>query len=149
MRYIKLFTSFSGRIPRKWYWLGFVTMVVVFGLGRYVIKTLRGDEIPGPDGLPVMLWSLLGMIAFGAVIVKRFQDRDWPRWVGWLAAAAIAFNIPAGYFGLPGDPAKFTLIDQALFWPFLLIWLFAFIDNGFLRGTRGPNRYGPEPGERA
>ncbi len=26
-----------------------------------------------------------------------------------------------------------------------LAFLFAFIDNGFLRGTRGPNRYGPDP----
>ena len=32
------------------------------------------------------------------------------------------------------------------FWVSLAaILLFAFVDNGFIRGTRGPNRYGPDP----
>ncbi len=50
-----------------------------------------------------------------AVSVKRWHDRDKPGW--WVLITLI------------------PLIGQ----------LWALIDNGFLRGTRGPNRFGPEP----
>ena len=32
-----------------------------------------------------------------------------------------------------------------MFWAFAAYFVFAFIDNGFVRGTDGPNRYGPDP----
>jgi len=57
------------------------------------------------------------LIAWPAVAVsaKRWHDRDKSAW--WVLIALI------------------PLIGQ--------IW--ALVDNGFLRGTRGPNRFGPEP----
>ena len=30
MNFIRLFTTFSGRIPRSSYWLGFVAVILVF-----------------------------------------------------------------------------------------------------------------------
>jgi len=57
------------------------------------------------------------LIAWPAISVsaKRWHDRDKSGW--WVLVALI------------------PLIGQ----------LWALIDNGFLRGTRGPNRFGPEP----
>jgi hypothetical protein len=46
------------------------------------------------------------------------------------------------YVWLPDDR---TLIEHIVFWITLPLGLFAIVENGFLRGTRGPNRYGPEP----
>lgn len=146
MNFVRLFTTFSGRIPRSSYWLGFVAVVIVFGLGRYVLKLLTGADTPSPDTLLVMLWSLLGMVPLTAIIVKRFHDREWPGWLGYLVGAATALYIPAPYFGYLVDPTQFTLIEHIVFWATLALWLFAFVENGFRRGTRGPNRYGPEPG---
>jgi uncharacterized membrane protein YhaH (DUF805 family) len=54
-----------------------------------------------------------------AVSVKRWHDRDKSGW--W-----VLLNL------LP-----------------VIGWLWALIDNGFLRGTAGPNRYGPDPLARA
>ena len=34
---------------------------------------------------------------------------------------------------------------MVLFWAFAAYLVFAFIDNGFIRGTDGPNRYGADP----
>lgn len=147
MNFIRLFTTFSGRIPRSSYWLGFVAIVLVFGLGRYLLKRLTGADTPSPDSLLVMLWSLFGMVPLTALMVKRFHDRDWPSWLGYLAGATTALPIPASYFGYFGEFAQFTLIEHILFWPSLPIWLFALIENGFRAGTPGPNRYGPAPGK--
>jgi uncharacterized membrane protein YhaH (DUF805 family) len=40
--------------------------------------------------------------------------------------------------------------DRSGWWVLILLipvvgWLWALIDNGFLRGTPGPNRFGPQP----
>jgi uncharacterized membrane protein YhaH (DUF805 family) len=32
-----------------------------------------------------------------------------------------------------------------LFWLLSIAGLFVFVENGFMRGTDGPNRYGPDP----
>jgi uncharacterized membrane protein YhaH (DUF805 family) len=50
-----------------------------------------------------------------AVSVKRWHDRDKPGW--W-----VLLNL------LP-----------------VIGWIWALIDNGFMRGTRGPNRFGDDP----
>jgi uncharacterized membrane protein YhaH (DUF805 family) len=50
-----------------------------------------------------------------AVSAKRWHDRDRSAW--WVAVALIP----------------------------VIGWLWALIDNGCMRGTRGPNRYGPDP----
>jgi len=35
---------------------------------------------------------------------------------------------------------------QIGFWLFsLALWVWAIVELGFLRGTKGPNRYGPDP----
>lgn len=52
---------------------------------------------------------------FAALSAKRWHDRDRSAW--WLLVALV---------------------------PVLgMLWLL--VDNGFVRGTRGPNRFGPEP----
>jgi uncharacterized membrane protein YhaH (DUF805 family) len=145
MNFIALFTTFSGRIPRSSYWLGLVSIVLIFGLGRYLLKRHVGADTPSPDDLLVMLWSLFAMVPLTALIVKRFHDRDRPSWIGYTVGAVTALFIPASYFGYFVDVARFTPVEHIVFWSALPLSLFAFVENGFLRGTRGPNRYGPEP----
>jgi uncharacterized membrane protein YhaH (DUF805 family) len=50
-----------------------------------------------------------------AVSVKRWHDRDKPGW--WVLLNLVP----------------------------VVGWIWALIDNGFLRGTRGPNRFGDDP----
>jgi uncharacterized membrane protein YhaH (DUF805 family) len=146
MNVLRLFVTFTGRIPRSSYWIGFATIVLVFGLGRYLLKRLLGADTPSPDDLPVMLWSLLAMLPLTPLIVKRFHDRYRPSWIGYAAGANTALYIPASYFGYFGDVAQFSLIEHIVFWGFSLpLGTFAIVENGFLPGTRGSNRYGPEP----
>ncbi len=79
-----------------------------------------------------------------AITVKRFNDRDWPNWLGYAVGLAGALFTIGPHFGFLAGPEVSTSEGIALL-IILLPILFAFIDNGFLRGTSGPNRYGPDP----
>ena len=143
---MNLFLSFTGRIPRSSYWLGFVVVVLVFGLARYVLKSYMGFEgAGGREELPVTFVSMLAAIPLTALSVKRFNDRNRPRWLGYAVGLSIALFIVAPRFGYLADPGRFSFVEHAIFWPLCALSLFALIDNGLLPGTAGPNRYGPDP----
>ena len=67
------------------------------------------------NGVVSMIAALVSLVAGLAISVKRWHDRDKSGW--WVLIALV------------------PLIG--------LIW--AFVENGFLPGTRGPNRFGPDP----
>ena len=67
------------------------------------------------SGLVSMVVGLVSLVAGIAVGVKRWHDRDKSGW--WVLIVFVP----------------------------LIGWLWAFIENGFLRGTEGPNRFGADP----
>ncbi len=149
---MELFTKFDGRISRKEFWLGFLGMVaIVFIVGWAMVSIL-------PGGIVLTLAQLIvsvGIIyVWSAVLVKRLHDRNKPA-LPW----AIIFLVPGilmqimsifkiGYravevagvqFMIPGTGAT------AVIWLSMAVGLWMFIELGFLRGTKGPNRFGPSP----
>jgi uncharacterized membrane protein YhaH (DUF805 family) len=50
----------------------------------------------------------------------------------------------APYFGIDLSPQS-PGVQMILFWLLSVAGLFVFVENGFMRGTDGPNRYGPDP----
>jgi uncharacterized membrane protein YhaH (DUF805 family) len=50
----------------------------------------------------------------------------------------------APHFGQAVAPQSSAVL-MVLFWICAAYLLFAFVDNGFVRGTDGPNRYGADP----
>ena len=142
---VQLLTTFTGRIDRKQWWIGFV-IVVLASLGGTVLlnpESLTAEGVP-PVNWVDTIWQLALLVPGTAITVKRFNDRDWPWWLGYALAAysALIYLLPHAGFAI--DPnADWT--GTILFWIFFAALIAAFIDNGFLRGTRGPNRYGPDP----
>ena len=47
--------------------------------------------------------------------------------------------------GITGDPIAFNSLDVLFFGVNIVIGLWFLIDLGLLRGTVGPNKYGPDP----
>jgi uncharacterized membrane protein YhaH (DUF805 family) len=147
---MNLFLSFTGRIPRRLYWFGFAIVVLVFGLGRYVLKYHLGyGGIGGREEWPITFVSTLAAIPLTALSVKRFHDRNRRSWLGYAVGASIALFIAAPYFGYLIDLRQFSPAEHAIFWPLFALSLFALIDNGFLPGTAGSNQFGPDPIVRA
>jgi uncharacterized membrane protein YhaH (DUF805 family) len=141
-----LFFSFGGRITRKSWWLGFVVLTVAGLAGSYVLDPQAYQfniDVRTPSW-PDTIWQLALVIPGTAITVKRFNDRNWPNWLGYLYAVAGVGLTLASHYGLldksePGTSEILVILGSVVF------LLFAFVDNGFMRGTKGPNRYGPDP----
>ena len=102
-------------------------------------------------------------------LTGRISRRVFWLWgVGTMVAVSVAASLLLGIAGV-GDEQIAMIVNALMFWPGLAIsvkrwhdrdksgwwvlinlvpfigWLWALIENGFLRGTAGPNRYGADP----
>ena len=122
MNIMSVLFSFSGRTNRMKYWLVGIGVAVVSG----VILAMMGMENFGgagaPDAAPsgaagavLVLVGILNIWINLANNVKRFHDRDKSGW--WVLIAFV-----------PAIGALWILIEC-----------------GFLKGTGGSNRFGPDP----
>ena len=157
MRWTPVFLSFKGRISRKTFWIGLGALLaaalIVVTLLTYLFELIRPDRPSDSLVIYGRLAILLGVwfpaaFAVLAILVKRLHDRDKSGW--WAAILAAGSFLPlvalVGYLVGPGafllEPNPFLqildLISLAIAWWFLL-------DLGFLKGTAGPNRFGPDP----
>jgi uncharacterized membrane protein YhaH (DUF805 family) len=161
MSLAELLFSFKGRIRRLHWWVASLAAGGVAAIAMGILEAAArasGSAIIDPDthqieptGLFGLAMSVIGLanmwIAF-ALSVKRLHDRDrsgW--WLVWqlliiilatiLIVVAIAVPKEQGplWYALAGGASLATLA--------ISIWLF--VEIGFLRGTQGPNRFGPDP----
>lgn len=145
--FIDLFTSFHGRISRQSWWLGIVILFPLSIAGAALLDPERYSLVSSvvlPPNLAATIWSLLVVFPMTAITVKRFNDRDWPNWLGYGYGLIASVQIIALHFGFLAGPVMSTQETIAIV-IFGLLGLFIVIVNGFLRGTPGPNRYGPDP----
>jgi uncharacterized membrane protein YhaH (DUF805 family) len=145
----QLLFSFSGRLNRKPWWLVGLTTVVVMIIVIMVVFVAAGGvtETSSLDsfsslggGLLILLLLLIPLIwiqlALGA---KRLHDRNKSAW--WLVVFYLAPGVLDGIGGALGSGGIGILFNIASF----AISIWALVELGFLRGTVGPNQYGPDP----
>jgi uncharacterized membrane protein YhaH (DUF805 family) len=130
-----LFTSREGRINRQPYWLATVVLIVVSILLQLVLMPFLGMLITFIVSLPIFFAAF-------ALSTKRAHDRDRPDWyvIGFYVLLLV-FQIVT----LMSDPLNPSMLAGALGIPVGIWAIVMLIDLGFLRGTRGPNRYGTDP----
>ncbi|HKU94587.1 MAG TPA: DUF805 domain-containing protein [Vineibacter sp.] len=114
-----LLLSFDGRINRGKYWTGILVMLAVYVVLVVINLIFRG--IFG-DNVITMLIGIISIVIYLAMLwpsialgVKRFHDRNKSGW--WVLIALVP----------------------------IIGGLWYLIECGFLRGTAGPNDYGPDP----
>lgn len=135
---LKRYAEFSGRSRRMEYWsytlLNVVIIVVLFAI-RFASGGFAEFAAAGQSGNPfavygvmfsgvgmlLAVWWLATFIPTIAVGVRRLHDRDMSGW--WYLGYMIANFIP--------------LVN--------VIANLAFLVLMFLEGTKGPNRFGPDP----
>lgn len=120
--WISFLVSPQGRIPRSWFWLRFwLPLYLVMGAlfsWIFVLLVANRYDADAMPAVPVILLWLLDLIVFWpslAISIKRWHDRDKSGW--YVLVVLIPIVGP--------------------------IW--SFVETGFLPGTPGPNRYGPDP----
>lgn len=142
---LKKYAQFSGRAPRAEYWW-FYLAYLIFAI---LLNVLTGiSEIFGLLGI-LYLALIIPMIAVG---VRRLHDIDRTGW--WLLAPILPYAIgfammfPAIMSG-GADPANpFNMTGLGVASIFMLLGLAMAITVfifSVLPGTKGPNRYGPDP----
>jgi uncharacterized membrane protein YhaH (DUF805 family) len=111
--------SFQGRMRRMHYWGATILVTVVLFAVLFAIDVwLPQDENGQPSVAGATLVAIVyfvGLWTSLAIQVKRWHDRDKAGW--WVLINLVP----------------------------ILGTLWAFVENGFLDGTPGPNRFGPSP----
>jgi uncharacterized membrane protein YhaH (DUF805 family) len=110
-----LLTSYEGRINRAKFWAG-VAVIAAAGIVAMIIDNVIGTTFQGlPYGFVYAIVMLASLYSVFSIYAKRWHDRDKSGW--W--SLIILVPIIGG------------------------IWLL--VECGILEGTKGPNKYGPDP----
>ncbi len=146
MRWVQALTGFRGRLRRRDFWIGLVLLLLVELVLSFVFV-----GIMRPTGATQIelaaLWLALAILVWGsaALIVKRLHDRGksslWYPLFG--LAPALCYRLGEVY---SSNISNVLSPAQQGFWLLgLILWIWAIVELGFMKGTPGPNRYGPDP----
>jgi uncharacterized membrane protein YhaH (DUF805 family) len=136
-----LYFSLKGRISRETYWLRFFFPIpALLFVGFFLLEPIdRSLGYATPEWVgPVRFTVLLAMVVpIICACVKRLHDRNM---TGWHVAFFSALALP-GIRELLEIQAGSFLVSFVVG----LYGIYLFTTTGFLRGTEGPNRHGPDP----
>ncbi len=133
-----LYNRFDGRLNRKPYWIANAILILAGTvLQTIVIRTLGFAA--------ALIFTLIWFYPAFALNVKRAHDRNRPTWLMAIFFVLLVIMILMQVFGVDqvDDEPTTAFLIVGISW-FALAFFF-FVDFGFLRGTVGPNRFGPDP----
>jgi uncharacterized membrane protein YhaH (DUF805 family) len=139
---VNLLFGYDGRLSRLYCWLGFLAFCGITGF--FVSKVEDAVAGTGDIGRYVAFAFIVGTSVWihSAVVIKRLHDRNKSGW--WYLAYGVAplvLLIAAISFYTDG-----VLTPAWILFALAVVGLSsAIIELGFLRGTNGPNRFGPAP----
>ena len=130
--------SFKGRAARQQFWL---VNVALFALGAVLLwgSLTLFDDMLSPQALLLIPIVWVGL----ALTVRRLHDRNKAWW--WVLIFVIlpeALTTPLDSVDPSASPSVAAIV-LALVGAGLSLW--ALVELGFLPGTKGDNRFGPDP----
>ena len=146
--------SFEGRINRAKFWFAaFIWFATIFSFMTIFLFVVTGILLAsGNDfhivstktmhpafylvGFPLLV---IGVWLFAATLIKRLHDRGKSGW--WVAPFFIAPGLLDNLSDWLDNPPLALLVSALSFG--LGVW--CFVELFCLRGTKGPNRFGPDP----
>jgi len=149
---VSLLTTTEGRISRKQWWIGLLVIVAI-AIGLTIVLSIISF-----GNLLLLSWG--GFIISLALLwpsycigIKRRHDRDNDgRDLVALIGASVVLNLlqvlgigmtTGEVWGQPAlVPDMWLMVLQFLVFVFAVYML---VQVGFLKGTEGPNQYGPDP----
>ena len=149
--------GFDGRIGRKVFWLAglvwcipfFVVWLMLlswFSGGRWLDEnyaaTLDGVKATGQAELIALAIFYYPSLAMS---IKRTHDLTFSAWWCIPAFALGTLYVLEQATGLTGAGTTVTTPGHVLEWSSIIVGLVYLIPLGFMRGTAGENRFGPDP----
>ena len=136
-----LFFKFSGRINRAKFWIAalvyFAVNVVLTIIGYATDQSAAFQAVNGMIAIVIFISGL-------AVGVKRLHDRNKSGWYLLLFYVVPSVLIVAA-IGTYMAMEDGSLVSAVLGFAAFAICVWAFVELACLRGTVGPNAYGPDP----
>jgi uncharacterized membrane protein YhaH (DUF805 family) len=143
--------SFEGRINRAKYWLA--GLIFLIGAMLYLTTSiyalagsLRGANAAWAATLfPILLYAItyplfaVGIWSYAATTIKRLHDRNKSGW--WI----VPFFVVPVLFDKVGDRLGESNLAFFIGLIAFVLGVWSFVETFCLRGTRGPNRFGPDP----
>jgi uncharacterized membrane protein YhaH (DUF805 family) len=165
---LKRFAEFSGRSRRMEFWMwvlfqfliGCVFLILMMALGGAALMSGDPGQLLAMGGVVLILYLLYALLALVflipslAVTIRRLHDTDRSGWwvmLYWgpylliflstfvIGASAASGGDPTGGGAMAGGAIGLVAL---LAWIVGCLVLLVFM---FLEGTKGPNRYGPDP----
>ena len=151
------FTGMDGRINRQAWWIGVVVLIVVAIVLNFILGAILGGGMPSIEQLmdPAVMaayaqkqgWIslIIGLITaypYIALSVKRRHDRDNN---GYDAIGLIVFSLLWSLVQALGFVGSTNPVYMIVSVVFLVYAIYILVQLGFLKGTAGPNSYGPDP----
>jgi uncharacterized membrane protein YhaH (DUF805 family) len=156
------FLNFHGRASRLQFWVAVAIvvpalMILLLVFWVYALSIPGAYENGGPTPMPTDPFGIAGMIVwfavlagliagFLAVTIRRLHDRGkawW--WVFILLIVPDLLNIYVFAQTVTLGGANIGGLTQLCFFTGLALTLWSLVELGFLRGTAGGNRFGPDP----
>jgi len=144
-RPLQKYADFSGRAPRAEYWWYTLGVIIAY----VVLMVVEG--IVGLDGMifgvygPLSLLMMLALLVPGlAVTARRLHDTNRSGW--WMLIAVVPYfivGVLAG--GAAASGSMGALAGAGLVSLLALVGAVVLLVFLVLPGTRGDNRYGPDP----
>ncbi|HEV2573366.1 MAG TPA: DUF805 domain-containing protein [Beijerinckiaceae bacterium] len=149
MNWKAIFFALEGRLPRLPFWLASLAVLAATLLILVPAGFFRWDPATDPAPLYYRVLELVVTVVFAyptyAIMLKRLYDRDHP---GTAAFVFIVLDIVAECVNVVSPietDSGFTPLGWVLMIPLIILLFALVIELGLRRGTRGPNRFGPDP----
>ena len=139
---LNLWFGFSGRVNRAKYWLVSLvnTGLLLAALTMIFINVGMSSWSQAGVGVIVLVVLFVVAIVSGiAVGIKRLHDRDKSGW--WILLFYVVPSILSSGGSASGSLGAQGVLGLAS----LALSIWGIVELGFLRGTQGPNQYGPDP----
>jgi uncharacterized membrane protein YhaH (DUF805 family) len=154
MKLIRFFANFEGRIPRSTFWLAniavFIVDVVVATIAAATAEVVAG-ETAGYVTMYIVTVAFFYpqfVIALKRAHDLNMLDRTIYAWYIALIVDYVVIRLTLWAWN-HYDQNVYSLVALAFVLMFItavgVVTIVLLIELGFRRGTRGPNRYGPDP----
>lgn len=149
---VSLMTTTDGRIGRKQWWMGLLIIIAVAIVVSIILAIISGGNVA------IMAWggfivSLVLLWPSYCIGLKRRHDRDndGKDLIALIAVSVLLNLLQVLGVGVTTMDVNGTAVPVPDMWLMVIqgvVFLFAIymlVQVGFLKGTDGPNRYGPDP----
>lgn len=150
---LKRSLDFKTRSPRKEFWMFNLGNIIVFAVLLFfltifliALKVANYEKLIAIYSTFVMIWRIVLILPTLSLLTRRFHDVNKSGWLTVLFFACSFFlGFVSGISKYLQNKGENLAVLALIFIVCLAIGTWLFVMLGFIKGTNGSNKYGPNP----